>query len=84
MKRSLVALAAAALLTGAVATNALAAGHSEFGGGHLRGHMSVRFGEPLIGSEIGTSPIYNPSSPYTVTQSPEVGVSPASPGSLFH
>jgi hypothetical protein len=38
----------------------------------------------LIGSEIGTSPIYNPSTPYTVTQPPEVGVSPASPGSLFH
>jgi hypothetical protein len=31
-----------------------------------------------------TSPIYNPSTPYTVTQPPEVGVSPASPGSLFH
>ena len=77
MKRNLVALAVAALLAGTVATNALAAGH---GGGH----MSGRFGEPLIGSEIGTSPIYNPSTPYTVTQPPAVGVSPASPGSLFH
>ena len=77
MKRNLVALAVAALLAGTVATNALAAGH---GGGHMGG----RFGEPLIGSEIGTSPIYNPSAPYTVTQPPEVGVSPASPGSLFH
>ena len=84
MKRSLVALAAAALLAGAVATNALAAGHGGFGGGHLGGHMGMRSGEPLIGNEIATSPIYNPSSPYTVTQSPEVGVSPASPGSLFH
>jgi hypothetical protein len=69
MKRSLVALAAAALLAGAVATNALAAGHGGFGGGHLGGHMGMRSGEPLIGNEIGTSPIYNPSSPYTVTQS---------------
>jgi hypothetical protein len=77
MKRNLVALAVAALLAGTVATNALAAGH---GGGHMGG----RFGESLIGSEIGTSPIYNPSTPYTVTQPPEVGVSPASPGSLFH
>jgi hypothetical protein len=50
----------------------------------MGGHMGGRFGEPLIGSEIGTSPIYNPSTPYTVTQPPEVGVSPASPGSLFH
>ena len=81
MKRNLVALAVAALLAGTVATNALAAGH---GGGHMGGHMGGRFGEPLIGSEIGTSPIYNPSAPYTVTQPPEVGVSPASPGSLFH
>ena len=77
MKRNLVALAVAALLAGTVATNALAAGH---GGGHMGG----RFGEPLIGSAPMTSPIYNPSTPYTVTQSPEVGVSPASPGSLFH
>jgi hypothetical protein len=38
----------------------------------------------LIGSAPMTSPIYNPSTPYTVTQSPEVPVSPASPESLFH
>jgi len=43
MKRSLVALAAAALLAGAVATNALAAGHGGFGGGHLGGHIGMRF-----------------------------------------
>ena len=77
MKRNAVALAVAALLAGTVATNALAAGH---GGGHIGG----RFGEPLIGSAPMTSPIYNPSTPYTVPQSPEVGVFPASPGSLFH
>ena len=59
MKRNLVALAVAALLAGTVATNALAAGH---GGGHMGG----RFGEPLIGSAPMTSPIYNPSTPYTV------------------
>jgi hypothetical protein len=80
MKRNLVVLAAAALLAGTVATDALAAGHGGYGGGHIGG----RFGEPFIGSTPMTSPIYNPSSPYTVTQSPEVGVSPASPGSLFH
>jgi hypothetical protein len=77
MKRNLVALAVAALLAGTVATNALAAGH---GGGHMGG----RFGEPPIGNAPMTSPIYNPSTPYTVPQSPEVGVSPASHGSLFH
>jgi hypothetical protein len=80
MKRNLVALAAAALLASAVATNALAGGHGGFGGGHMGG----RFGGPLIGSAPMTSRIYNPSTPYTVPQSPEVGVSPASPGSLFH
>jgi hypothetical protein len=80
MKRNFVALAVAMLLTGMVATDALAAGHGGFGGGH----MSGRFGEPFIGSAPMTSPIYNPSTPYTVTQSPEVLVSPASTGSLFH
>jgi len=79
MKRNLFVLAAAVLLTGMVATDALSAG-GRYGGGHMGG----RFGEPLIGSAPMTSPIYNPSTPYTVTQSPEVHVSPASPGSLFH
>ena len=41
-------------------------------------------GVPLIGSVPMTPPIFNPSTPYTVTQSPEVPVSPASPGSVFH
>jgi hypothetical protein len=35
MKRNLVALAVAALLTGMVATDAPAAGHGGFGGGHM-------------------------------------------------
>jgi hypothetical protein len=39
--------AAAVLLTGMVATDALAAGHGGYGGGHMGG----RFGEPLIGSD---------------------------------
>jgi hypothetical protein len=80
MKRNLVALAVAALLTGTGATDALAAGHGGFGSSHMGG----QFGEPLIGSAPITSPIYNPSTPYAVTQSPEVPVSPASPESLFH
>jgi hypothetical protein len=80
MKRTFVVLAAAALLAGMVATDALAAGHGEFGGGHIRG----RFGGPLTGNAPMPSPIYNPSAPYTVTQPPETPVSPASPGSVFH
>ena len=65
MKRNLVVLAAA--LANWNGCNALAAGH---GGGHMGG----RFGEPLIGSAPMTSLISNPSTPYTVTQSPEVHV----------
>jgi hypothetical protein len=80
MKRNLVVLAAAVLLIGMAATDALAAGHGGYGGGHMGG----RFGEPFVGSAPMTSPIYNPSTPYTVPQSPEVPVSPASPGSVFH
>jgi hypothetical protein len=37
--------------------------------------MSGRFGEPLIDRVPMTSPIYNPSVPYTVPESPEVRVS---------
>jgi hypothetical protein len=37
--------------------------------------MSGRFGEPLVDSVPMTSPIYNPSVPYTVPESPEVRVS---------
>jgi hypothetical protein len=80
MKRNLMVLAVAASLAGMVATDALAAGHGGSGGGHMGG----RFGAPLVGSTPMTSPIYNPSTPYTATQSPEMSVSPASPGSLFH
>ena len=80
MKRNFVALAVAALLAGTVATSALPAGHGRAPGRYLGG----RFGQPLIGSAPMTSPIYNPSTPYTAPQSPEVGISPASPGSLFH
>jgi hypothetical protein len=79
MKRNLVALAAVALLAGTVATNAMAAEHGGFGGGHMGG-----IGVPPIGSVPMTPPIFNPSTPHTVTPSPEVPVSPASPGSVFH
>jgi hypothetical protein len=79
MKRALSLLATAAVLAGAIATGAEA--REGFGGSHM---MGGHLGSPFIGSVMPTSPILNPSSPYTVTQSPVVGVSPASPGSVFH
>jgi hypothetical protein len=81
MKRNLVVLAAAVLLAGIAATDALAAAHGAFARGH---HTNGRFGSPLTGSAQNPPPIYNRSTPYTVTQPPEVHVSPASPGSVFH
>jgi hypothetical protein len=84
MKRNLVVLAAATLLAGMVATDALAAARGGFGAGHMGGHMDGRFGAPLNGSAVMPAPIYNQSTPYTVAPSPEAPVSPASPGSVFH
>ena len=90
MKRSLVVLAATALLAGVVTTNALAAEHGSFGGTFGGGHMgrlnarTFRGGGPFIGNAPSAPPpIFNPSSPYTVPQAPENPVSPASPGSVF-
>jgi hypothetical protein len=81
MKRYLGVVAAAALLVGAVATDALAAGHGGVGGG---GHMRGRFRGPLLESVPSMPPpVFNPSSPYTVPASPETPVSPTSPGSVF-
>jgi hypothetical protein len=75
MKRCLGVVAAAALLAGmiAVATDALAAGHRGGGGGGFGGgHMSGQFRGPLLESVPSIpSPVFNPSSPYTVPASPE-------------
>ena len=85
MKRYLGVVAAAALLVGAVATDALAAGHGGVGGGGFGGgHMRGRFRGPLLESVPSMPPpVFNPSSPYTVPASPETPVSPTSPGSVF-
>ena len=87
MKRYLGVVAAAALLVGmiAVATDALAAGHSGGGGGRFGGgHMGGGFRGPLLESVPSLpAPIFNPSTPYTVPSSRETPVSPASPGSVF-
>ena len=60
-----------------------------------RGPSGVPAGAGFQGNRIGgfdrrfdrapalPPPVFNPSSPYTVPQTPEVPVSPASPGSIF-
>jgi hypothetical protein len=54
--------------------------------GSFNGHMDGGFhGGPYVGDTISTpSPIFNPSSGYTVPTSPETPISPASLGSIFH
>jgi hypothetical protein len=78
-----IALIAALLLTGMLGTSALAAprgGNPGFMGGHA-GHER---GAPLLNSvPSNQAPILNPSSPYTMSTTPETPVSPASPGSVF-
>jgi hypothetical protein len=86
MKRYLGVVAAAALLVGmiAVATDALAAGYGGGGGGRFGGgHMGGGFRSLLESVPSLPAPIFNPSTPYTVPQSRETPVSPASPGSVF-
>ena len=52
------------------------------GGDHMGGGFR---GGPYLGDTTSTpSPIFNPSSGYTMPTSPETPVSPASPGSIFH
>jgi hypothetical protein len=53
-----------------------------FSGGHVGGGFQ---GGPYMGDTTSTpSPIFNPSSGYTLPTSPEAPVLPASPGSIFH
>jgi hypothetical protein len=80
MRQTLAVLAAAALLSGTIATGA------EARGGHMGGfhHVAGRFGGPIIGGAAPMAPIYNSSGGYTVAPSIEAPVSPASPGSVFH
>jgi hypothetical protein len=91
--KALVVLAAIALGM-AVVPDAMAAkfGGTGFGGtgsghggaGFGDGHLSRGFRGPLPESFPSMpSPVFNPSEPYTLPESPEVPVSPASPGSIF-
>jgi hypothetical protein len=56
-----------------------------FHGTHTLGsHMQGGFGGPILdGAPSMPAPTFNSSEPYTVPQSPEMPVSPASPGSVF-
>jgi hypothetical protein len=83
--RHAMTLLAAITLTGAVVTNAVAAGRggSHHGGGFAATHMGGGSRGQFLDSVPPMRPVFNPSSPYTVPQSPETPVSPASPGSVF-
>jgi hypothetical protein len=83
--RNATILLATIALTAAVATNAMAAGHSggNRGSGFAGAHMGGGFRGQFLDSVPPMRPVFNPSSPYTVPQSPETHVSPASPGSVF-
>jgi hypothetical protein len=66
------------------ATHALAAGRGASGSGPQGSHASTGFqGSPVTAVPTMPAPILNPSVSYTIPQSPEVPVSPGSPGSIF-
>jgi hypothetical protein len=52
-------------------------------GGHAPGATRGLSGPMLDSGPSMPGPTFNPSVPYTVPQSPETSVSPASPGSVF-
>jgi hypothetical protein len=80
--RKILAVAAVVMVGLATTGGAALARVDSFIGGHIGGGFH---GGPYMGDTISTpSPIFNPSSGYTVPTSPETPVSPASPGSIFH
>jgi hypothetical protein len=85
LSRNTMIVLAAVVLTAAAATDALAAGRGGGGGGGARGgHMGRGVGGPWLNNVPSLPPpTFNPSTPYTVPQSRETPVSPASPGSVF-
>ena len=82
MPRKAIAIAAVVMLGLTTTGGAALARNGSFSGAHI----GIGFpGGPSMGDTISTpSPIFNPSSGYTVPTSPETPVSPASPGSIFH
>jgi len=81
--RNAMIILTAIALSAAVVTDAVAAGRGLGGEGHAGGHIGGGFRGPLPDRVPSMSPIFNPSSPYTVAPSGETPVSPASPGSVF-
>ena len=80
--RTILAVAAAVMLGLATTDGAALAPSGGFGGDHIGGGFR---GGPYLGDTASTpSPIFNPSSGYTVSTSAKAPVSPASPGSIFH
>jgi hypothetical protein len=81
MPRKAIAIAAVVMLGLTTAGGTALARNGSFSGGHIGGGFQ---GGPYMGDTTSTpSPIFNPSSGYTVPTSPEAPVSPASPGSIF-
>ena len=80
--RKILTVAAAVMLGLATNGGAALARNGGFSSDHLGGGFR---GGPYLGDTTSTpSPIFNPSSGYTVSTSAEAPVSPASPGSIFH
>jgi hypothetical protein len=87
--RKVMVLLAIVMLGTAMATHAFAAGRmggmgGGLGGGFHGGHMSHGFQPPVLNEAPAMpAPTFNPSESYTLPQSTETPVSPASPGSVF-
>ena len=87
--RKVMVLLAIVMLGTAMATHAFAAGRmggmgGGLGGGFHGGHMSHGFQPPILNEAPAMpAPTLNPSESYTLPQSSETPVSPASPGSVF-
>jgi len=75
-----------ALASHAFAAEGMGGGMDAGGAGHglgVGGHMGA-FHAPMIDQAPSMpAPTFNPSEPYSLPQSPENSVSPASPGSIF-
>jgi hypothetical protein len=84
--RNTMILLAIVVLGTMVATHASATGRGAtgvYGNGFHNYPPPTGFQGPVITVPAMQPPAFNPSIPYTVPQSPEVPVSPASPGSVF-
>jgi hypothetical protein len=86
--RKAMILFALIMLAAAMATHAFAAGSigsiGSVSGGFHGGHVRSGFHGSIIDlAPSMPAPTFNPSVPYTVPQSSETPVSPASPGSVF-